>query len=1221
MEPTLVPDQTAVGGASTTRGILAQAFWSLFRLSPAGELKIQSCDLSSKTLLLVLEPMSGGDITATTTAARVVEQLKARADGGSWSFRDFVSEVLPDLFKASGDNSVQTTYRFVTEGKVGEWVEVKQLFESLSSRSFDRGLQALNDSTPLATGHHPRKKAARKKATTKKARGPKANQTTFEFPEQTTERAVFIVVAAFLHQRPIEQLDESELRRVWDFLSNLTIEPGVNFSDAERMINEWLAGYVEAIEKRREIKQAMITSLQTKAARGNSVVTTQGLLQEFGLSGVSLADWSALVAQNRTWLGHEFESINFDPTADVRANLAREKLAAWTIERPVLLLVGESGQGKSWLAASMMQAAVERDELAWSVSAKSDCSQTIAAAAQCFWTELARQDIDKPLSRIRERFRLLTTTHEDRAVRVFVENVIDPNEGIELARQHWKQWGLHIAMTCRPDVADAIQTQAPNVCQRVDVSDFSEPELRRYLEAVFRDKWLQIPADIRRTLQRPLLAYLYRELGTASDLAPSTEYELYAAVWDRLRSHPTMVLHSADIVSFRRCISAVFENGVTYPWSLDSLVNLGLNSDAIDRLHRIGWLSKPTHEQYRVWHDRLLNWGLAEALAADLREHRKSIEAVCELVKPLLHERRGGVFWGYVVMDLLWLVVRSNWPSAQNFIDAYFRALEALPRNRGDDVYSDDVITLGAQVVPHLLRRVEQAGLESNEWIIKDIAKALAAIGSDAVPIKEVMKLLAHDSGRVRRAGMLVATRIPAPQYLDRLWQLHCDREHDHSQFDWHEERGGEYRSYEDSMAGLRACVKLNPDWIIDVVHRPHESDSPTWDLGWLIHSLVNGSHIWDGCRNRLFDLLSNEKPRVLAANMGTWRDRSRIDWLVEHVPSKVDRVGPSAFDALVQLDEAAAFECLRTADPFDLSPTRSWWLPRLLLRSPEAVEQQFSDEIQRRHGREIDHLLSVFQGYEDEMPPRLVDLLLDRLEEQLGEALRNTDPEHHRHHIIEFGMLTKVARRDAFECFRRRRGSELEQQLRDWLLQIPINNSNWHSGEHNDGLGVLARIGGQGFSDVLNHWLENGEYWGRWLCWKFASRRYDARTIELLCMRSQRVEMHPGSEFVLEDSKAAQALAALDQWDPVCRYVRKAKAKVQSDVADFQPDATEFSEPLLDELRNGDTQDPGTIGGMGFTGRAEFRDKVIKTLSCATPDSDLARVCALALDDLGDNS
>lgn len=198
----------------------------------------------------------------------------------------------------------------------------------------------------------------------------------------------------------------------------------------------------------------------------------------------------------------------------------------------------------------------------------------------------------------------------------------------------------------------------------------------------------------------------------------------------------------------------------------------------------------------------------------------------------MLHEQRGGIFWGYVVMDLLWLVLRSNWSSAQNFIDAYFRAMEALPRHRGDDVYSVDVITLGAQVVPHLLRRVEQAGLESNEWIIKDIAKALAAIGSDAVPTRDVMKLLAHQSGRVQRAGMLVAARVPASQYLDRLWQLHCDRERDRSRFDWHEERGGEYRSYKDLMAALRACLKLNPDWIIDVVHRPHTDGAPTWDLG-----------------------------------------------------------------------------------------------------------------------------------------------------------------------------------------------------------------------------------------------------------------------------------------------------------------------------------------------------------------------------------------------------
>lgn len=611
MESTLLPDQTAAGGPSTTRGILAQALWSLFRLSPAGAMKVLSVDDSSESMLHILEPTGGGDLTSSTPSTRVVEQLKTRADRGTWSFRDFVEEVLPDLFKASANDSTPMTYRFVTEGRIGDWAAVQKFLESLRSRTFDRDLHALDDSNPLAAGLRPPKKATRQKLTTKKARRNETSPPTFQMSEPTTERVILKAVAAFLCGHSIAQLTEADLRRVWDFLSNVEFEFGVNFGDAEQKVCQWLAGHVEAIEERDKIKQAMITSLQIKAAKGNAVVTTQGLLHEFGLSGVSLADWSALVAQNRTWLGHEFESINFDPTADVRANLARDKLAAWTIERPVLLLVGESGQGKSWLAASMIQAAVERDELAWSVSANGNCSQTIAAAAQCFWAELARQEIDKPLSRIRERFQLLTTTHEERALRVFVENVIDPSEGIELARQHWKRWGLHIAMTCWPEVADAIQTQAPKVCLRVDVSDFSEPELRRYLEAVFRDKWLQIPADIRRTLQRPLLAYLYRELGTASDLAPSTEYELYAAVWDRLRSHPTMVLHSADIVSFRRCISAVFENGVTYPWSLDSLVNLGLNSDAIDRFQRIGWLSKTTHEQYRVWHDRLLNWGLA----------------------------------------------------------------------------------------------------------------------------------------------------------------------------------------------------------------------------------------------------------------------------------------------------------------------------------------------------------------------------------------------------------------------------------------------------------------------------------------------------------------------------------------------------------------------------------------------------------------------------------
>ena len=650
-----------------------------------------------------------------------------------------------------------------------------------------------------------------------------------------------------------------------------------------------------------------------------------------------------------------------------------------------------------------MSAAIEREELAWSVTATGSGSRTLEDAAQVFWSQITGHDLTKPLSQIRDRFRLLATNHDDRILRVVIDNVIDPQEGHDIARFHWKQWGVLVAITCREEVADAIETHFKPICNRVDVPDYSETELRKYLETHFGQQWLQIPADIRNTLRRPLLARLYRERGS---LEPTTEYELYSGVWRRLLEDPAMLSFKTDIIGLRRCIQAAFEMTATYPWSIETLARLGLDGAAITRLVRIGWLSAASNDCYRVWHDRLLNWGLAECLAANLRDGSKSFDEVCKLVKPLLHERRGKVFWGYVLMDLLWLMLRSDWSQSTAFIDAYLRALEELrPFRRDYDIYSTDIVTLGPRVISHLLRRVQQAALDSNEWLIREIGKALGKIGGATSTTSALQQLLHHESRRVQRAAMLVIRHVPSPTHLDRLWQLHCERERDHSQFDWADERGGEYHSYKDAMAALRACVTSQPAWVTEALRRAHAVGDPIWDLGWLINSLSNGEGIWGACCERLFELTAATKPRVLAVNMGRWRDRSQLNWLIPQVASNTDRVGPSAFDALTLIDESIALQCLRSADAFELYPARGWWLPRLLIRCPDAVERELSIEVRRRVGRDKDFLLQIYQDFEDEMPPLLVEDLLSRLEEQLVDGLRNPREGNRPDYRVRFAM------------------------------------------------------------------------------------------------------------------------------------------------------------------------------------------------------------------------
>jgi hypothetical protein len=91
------------GGPATVNGILYQILWSLLR---ALKMHVRECDRSSadnsvERAVLVLEPREGGgDVQERSGRRRVVEQLKAKSGGGTWSLTDLVKEVLPDLYLA-----------------------------------------------------------------------------------------------------------------------------------------------------------------------------------------------------------------------------------------------------------------------------------------------------------------------------------------------------------------------------------------------------------------------------------------------------------------------------------------------------------------------------------------------------------------------------------------------------------------------------------------------------------------------------------------------------------------------------------------------------------------------------------------------------------------------------------------------------------------------------------------------------------------------------------------------------------------------------------------------------------------------------------------------------------------------------------------------------------------------------------------------------------------
>jgi hypothetical protein len=136
------------GGPGNINGINYQMLWALSTLGSFKGTTARDLDGSLIGATLILEPAKGGDQQELLGTKRVVVQLKARSDGGTWSLQEVVRDVLPDLYLAV-DPDKDVEYHFVTEGTRGEWEEVEKSFASLHHPAPSDPLARLDDRNPL----------------------------------------------------------------------------------------------------------------------------------------------------------------------------------------------------------------------------------------------------------------------------------------------------------------------------------------------------------------------------------------------------------------------------------------------------------------------------------------------------------------------------------------------------------------------------------------------------------------------------------------------------------------------------------------------------------------------------------------------------------------------------------------------------------------------------------------------------------------------------------------------------------------------------------------------------------------------------------------------------------------------------------------------------------------------------------------------------------------
>jgi hypothetical protein len=295
--------------------------WCLFRTA---SLHVQDCRLDEEgeailAARLRLEPSEGGDVEEHSDGRRVVVQLKSRPDCGTWSLREVVEDVLPDLYKAVDPQTPQTEYRLVTEGRMGRWLPVYRFFQSLRKRGFPEGdlLAALDDTNPIpfqgVKGRQP---------------GSENGIPPFWTAEQYTERTLFERIVAEVRERPAiakrEESVDATRRNVWHLLANLRFVEGQTEDYLRKEMDSLLLALVGFDTQVAEKRDAMLTGLARRAAQGNCDIDSSDFLAAYGLDCVPLTQWLTLRERSRKHLEGELDRRGYKASEDVRVELARD---------------------------------------------------------------------------------------------------------------------------------------------------------------------------------------------------------------------------------------------------------------------------------------------------------------------------------------------------------------------------------------------------------------------------------------------------------------------------------------------------------------------------------------------------------------------------------------------------------------------------------------------------------------------------------------------------------------------------------------------------------------------------------------------------------------------------------------------------------------------------------------------------------------------------------
>lgn len=1167
-----------VGGPAALNGFLYQILQHLGLLAEARLSNSRDGEELSDDWSIILEPASGGDAQI-HTGEYVVEQYKTRS--GTWSVTTIVDDVLRGLRRAiPATVPGRAAYRFVTDGRPGRHVD--KLFAFFDRARLVAQPDRLDDS-----------------------------ETHSYDGEDLTDAALLhrICERSRSNDSPAGPDEEA---RVFHLLTRFEAEWEHTADALTKRIEELLALYFPGphdVYLARLNLQGLLLDRLSKGEIRLGTDEVRRLFAEVNLDPDVPKKFAAL-AETLSHLANERLSkvAGYVRSEDVRPVLV------WPSDRPVLVITGESGNGKTWcLARLVRELAARREIVTWSRALESAKDQ-IDKITVDVWAAGLHQQGARTLAALELYYREWTqqTGHW---LTVAVDDVANVALARQLVQRDWSGDGVRLAMSTTASVALSIRSRYPSLVHVVEVDEFDVTELDNYLQVHGR-RWSELPDDLKQILKKPILAGLYVRLPYSSfKRAPRSEYEVFDGYWRQMKSRTA----PGDAGILLELAARVLRKE-SYPVERSIWSSVGADAASAERLIAVGWLRLSDSDELMFAHDRLLNWAVAVSLANRARKRAIAETELAELLLVCLNDSRAfSRSLGYVLMDVLWLL--SNLAPSEFDLQAVLARLEEDGHVSGS-LYEDMLPTMGRFALEMILGRLERVVSKG------DARSVYLRHGLEAVARQEeielhgaVQRLLESGVTDLQRVGLELVKIQPAADYLERLWAMRV----------WHSRDDRE--SYRDPTLwcdAIRACAPFNLDWLIELTNSGSTTEENMADLAYVLAGLESprAHHVWERVRDALVARVPKSRSRGVLYCISRFCDGRYAAYCRDRLTEDVDFVNTAALPALARLSPRDAILHLDEVAENTRYFTVSNWLTSLLELEPDAVRSRLL-ELAKRAG-EVEHALGLlFQSAPDSMGHELFAAFLDDLEARM-ELRDAASPEPNDDWLFRpLDVLSRISNFELLRQLRERRGSTLERLIAAAAMRRTKRPSMSQDHILESARLTLLRIAGNGIGELLAAEFASPEYWGRHggLMWAEVGRLEMKGPLYAIASKPRQGE-DAQSNGRMESYLAVTKLAAIGADRELVDSVWRVKSDcISTELASLRGEQvmdTALLEPALAALQTHSVDEPELWRALAIawlSGEKAFLKPIRHLLAHLEPTSTAAAIAFHALWRLEDRS